>query len=171
MQVLDKFIHDTKALIFVIDAVAENSDLDLDLRDSAEYFIQILSNENLYSKTSKRDQLNILVICNKQDKKLAIPADKIKANLEREINILKKIYNQNTRSGKNLKQTSNLNNDAEEEDKIAENINQIFYSSDHDFCFEDLEHFSVEFCGVSCFDPESDFSVVDGWLENMTSVA
>merc|ERR1712226_1260703 len=145
MQILEKHIKDTKALIFVIDAENTADDTDNDLRDSAEYFINILGNPELYSRTSKKDQLQIL----------------------------KDIYSVSSQSSggvrKQLKNTSTLDNDQEEVDRKSQNINKIFFESEGDFKFEDLDNFNVKFLGTSCVDEEFDFSGVDIWLNNMVS--
>merc|ERR1712226_173164 len=173
MQILEKHIKDTKALIFVIDAENTADDTDNDLRDSAEYFINILGNPELYSRTPKKDQLNILIICNKQDSASAKSSEQIKKQLQNEIQILKDIYSVSSQSSggvrKQLKNTSTLDNDQEEVDRKSQNINKIFFESEGDFKFEDLDNFNVKFLGTSCVDEEFDFSGVDIWLNNMVS--
>ena len=162
---LEKCISDTKALIFVIDAEKVRDDV----RDSAEYFVNILSNPILYPKISSSCKLNILIICNKQDVAMAKSANAIKKMLENEIQILKEIEEKSSQnSAAQLKATSQLdNNDAIDVQKKY--IKEIFFRGDK-FRFENLEKFDVEFVETSCVQDNDSYSFrsVDDWLKKQT---
>jgi len=171
-RILDVHLGDTKAIIFVIDAEKAREDI----RDSAEFFINILSNNNLYKKTSKKDKCKILIIANKQDTATAKSINAIKILLEKEIEILKSISERNAGQGnKNkgkLMGTDQLNNDEELVDKSKENAREIFFEKSagdgEKFTFEKgfSDRFEVEFVGTSCVSDNDSFSFgpVEDWL-------
>lgn len=75
--ILDKFLPETRGLIFVIDSVRFTREA----KDVAEFLYDILSNP-----VSKN--LPILVACNKQDQGFAKSAKLIRSNLEKEFGLL-----------------------------------------------------------------------------------
>jgi len=168
---LEKCISDTKALIFVIDAEKVRDDI----RDSAEFLVNILSNPILYPKISSACQLNVLIICNKQDCAMAKSSNAIKKMLENEIEILKEIEGKSsTKSSAQLKATSQLDNDADvtSVDVQKSNIKEIFFSQKK-FKFEELEKFQVDFVETSCVQENDSYSFrpVDKWLEKQVCVS
>lgn len=168
---LEKCISDTKALIFVIDAEKVRDDI----RDSAEFLVNILSNPILYPKISNACKLNVLIICNKQDCAMAKSSNAIKKMLENEIEILKEIEGKSsTKSSAQLKATSQLDNDADvtSVDVQKSNIKEIFFSQKK-FKFEELVKFQVDFVETSCVQENDSYSFrpVDKWLERQVCVS
>ena len=161
-QCLSKFLSTTRALLFLIDTETVRDDI----RDSAEYLVSLMSNPILYSRTSTKYKLPILIACNKQDHAMAKSASAIRKMLETEIDILKTSHKQT------LKTTAVLDNEADELDIAKKNAADIFFTTEK-FNFDDLSNFTVEFVPISCVE-ENDaysFSQVQNWVNKVTKIS
>ncbi|XP_044755267.1 signal recognition particle receptor subunit beta [Coccinella septempunctata] len=81
---IDEHKNSTKGIVFVVDSLAIQDEL----KDAAEYLYNILCDDVL-----RKNKVNILILCNKQDHTLAKECTAIKAMFEKELNTL-----QNTKS-------------------------------------------------------------------------
>jgi len=159
---LNKFLTTTRALLFLIDTENVRDDI----RDSAEYLVSIMADPVLYSRTSEKYKLPILIVCNKQDFAMAKSPTAIQKMLEQEIDTLKMAHKQT------LKSTAVLDNDEDEQDQKKKNIEKIFFQKSS-FKFEDLKNFEVQFTPVSCVQENDAYSFenVKSWLENITKLS
>ncbi|CAF0731829.1 unnamed protein product [Brachionus calyciflorus] len=123
-----------KAIAFVIDSLSFQKEC----KDVAQFMYEVLTDETL-SKT----KLNFLIVCHKQDIDLSKGQSFIKANLEKEIELLRKI------STSALTSTSGSSGEAKSNLLVKSN------DSNKQFEFSHLKYTNVEFCETSCqnFDP------------------
>lgn len=80
VKYLEEYKNQVKAIIYVVDS----STLQKQLRDTAEYLFNIVTNPVIYAKRPK-----IMVVCNKQDLSLAKGKNVIQKELEKEMELLR----------------------------------------------------------------------------------
>ncbi|XP_045474711.1 signal recognition particle receptor subunit beta [Harmonia axyridis] len=115
---IDEHKASTKGIVFVVDSLTIQDDL----KDAAEYIFNILCDDVL-----RKNKVNVLILCNKQDHTLAKESKAIRAMLEKELNTL-----QNTKS----LQVENLD----------PNSKKLSLGDDTDFSFQNFV-LNVEFAG------------------------
>ncbi|RNA31901.1 Signal recognition particle receptor subunit beta [Brachionus plicatilis] len=130
-----------KALVFVVDS----STFQKEIKDVAQFLYEILTDDLL-----AKSKMRLLIICNKQDIDLSKGQAYIKSNLEKEIELLRKI------SGSALKSTGSSGDSKMNFDSLIKNINKQFE-------FTDLKYFKVEFCETSSLEEEK-MSYLKNWL-------
>ncbi|GAB6031271.1 hypothetical protein CHUAL_009071 [Chamberlinius hualienensis] len=136
---LDEFKGSIKGIIFVVDSLAFQSQL----QDVAEFLYNLLTDKIITSNCR-----SLLIACNKQDNSLAKSSKLIKNQLEREINTLRV-----TRSG----QLSSVDNTKSEQ--------VILGKKDKDFEFGHLYPQQVEFVECSAaLDKDSQLTLLESWI-------
>lgn len=73
---IDEHKASTKGIVFVVDSLTIQDDL----KDAAEYIFNILCDDVL-----RKNKVNVLILCNKQDHTLAKESKAIKAMFEKEL--------------------------------------------------------------------------------------
>lgn len=129
-----------KVIVFVVDS----STYSKEAKDVAEFVFQILTDDLLINNRTR-----MLIVCNKQDIDFAKTENFIRTNLEKEIELLRKISTsalESTDGGSSSSAGAKLTKDATKP-----------------FEFNDLKSFRVDFCESSC-QKESKLAGVSEWL-------
>ncbi|TRY79164.1 hypothetical protein TCAL_08331 [Tigriopus californicus] len=128
VKYLEEYKNQVKAIIYVVDS----STLQKQLRDTAEYLFNIITNPIIYTKRPK-----IMVVCNKQDLSLAKGQNVIQKELEKEMELLRGTHS------RTLQETND------------QNVERVEIGQDgEEFQFRHLP-MKVEFCELSAQSSET----------------
>jgi len=140
-----KYIEHYKTSVRGIIYVVDSSNVQKQLRDTAEFLFNIISDPILFAARPP-----LLVACNKQDAGLAKGSGVIKRELQKELNLLRDTHSRSLQG----------TNDSPVVDHT------YLGRKGHDFEFQDLP-MKVDFCETSCDDAENGFDHLKTWLADV----
>lgn len=136
---LNLYKRSARAIIFVVDS----SNFTKDAKDVAQFLFEILTDDVLMSQ-----KLKVCIACNKQDKEMVKGQKFIRVNLEKEIELLRKLSSSSLQSTDSSKSKSGK--------KLCKN-------EDVPFDFDNLKNFKVDFCEIDSQSQES-IAPLSNWL-------
>ena len=165
-----KYIEHYKSSVRGIIYVIDSSNVQKQLRDTAEFLFNILSEPTLFAARPP-----VLVACNKQDVGLAKGSGVIRRELQRELNLLRDTHSRSLQGTTDTPVVDHMflgreGHDFELQDLPMKVMNALlnfgvyFYLSTS---FVDLYTFQVAFCETSCDEAESGFDHLKTWLSEV----